>query len=933
MVFFSSWWYNWWYGTQKLGTLNAYATALPKTGPYDSVQLGMLKKLDQMVSDLELASGIQVHLTMVLRERAMVALPEDTAALLKGNLMSSEIALELVRRDMTEYSQLSSGLYGTSPEDLEDDPALKRVHDRLSMAVELHGVLTLAGITPAEREWAQALADNFVDLRSLRATPWSEVAWLLGLVELTPEKKVETANANAEQGLPVPDGVKNVFDNPPTSTELRIVKELYSVGDGAPAIRAQVLSYRMSLDVADELENMGIYDASQITATDQRSLLLRAQEKVEAEEREAEELAAERLAASQQAAARAKAKKAAEEEEARKAAELAAADQEAADAAKKAAKAEAEAAGQTTRGISVLPTPAPPAEPRSTVPAADAGGAEGSSQDRSRALPLLAIAAKALPIAAKVLPKLGTATKLTSVTRSGSSGLATLGRNMSAMKANAKITGSSAAKGARGAASGLFYPKPQATSSVGGKLDEFSSTVDSATGAVQSLKGLYNELTPDVEAQVAAIEQEKARLNKSIDYVREELGKVDVTGVVGSNLTAAEAALDRTKAQVAPDPNFGARIAQGSSQALQQSLVDQRLDFGGAVGLGSYGSNEELVAKASGGVAMYGMNFFPTSTEIVLKPYAPLLQNPSFIEMTGAVSPFEAKVEKTTSQTTASAFHNTSSNAGISVAETISKTKGSSFSASVGIFASASASASTAKATNESSQTSTSTEKNSTSATESTTTSATIIEYIRCPMRSFRIPVSQMDLNAGAFEAIIAVDSMEKGESFLDNYGSHVSTGRQELGGIFFSTISVTSETSMSKVSMMSAASKKSEDIRSKSVNTEGGAGGSFLGVGGKASTRFGRATSVGEVKVTRKANAKGEAEEVETAQFENYIRSIGPSTPTPESFAEALFTDTSTWAITDRGRLEAMVPVTVVLEKALRQLRAASSGEDQDPA
>ncbi|CAM9439312.1 unnamed protein product [Ectocarpus fasciculatus] len=199
-------------------------------------------------------------------------------------------------------------------------------------------------------------------------------------------------------------------------------------------------------------------------------------------------------------------------------------------------------------------------------------------------------------------------------------------------------------------------------------------------------------------------------------------------------------------------------------------------------------------------------------------------------------------------------------------------------------------------------------------------------------MRSFRIPVSQMDLNAGAFEAVIAVDSMEKGESFLDNYGSHVSTGRQELGGIFFSTISVTSETSMSKVSMMSAASKKSEDIRSKSVNTEGGAGGSFLGVGGKASTRFGRATSVGEVKVTRKANAKGEAEEVETAQFENYIRSIGPSTPTPESFAEALFTDTSTWAITDRGRLEAMVPVTVVLEKALRQLRAASSGEDQDP-
>lgn len=43
----------------------------------------------------------------------------------------------------------------------------------------------------------------------------------------------------------------------------------------------------------------------------------------------------------------------------------------------------------------------------------------------------------------------------------------------------------------------------------------------------------------------------------------------------------------------------------------------------------------------------------------------------------------------------------------------------------------------------------------------------------------------------------------------------------------------------------------------------------------------------------------------------------VGPNTPTPEAFAEALFTDTSTWAVTDRGRLEAMVPVTKLLLKA----------------
>lgn len=66
----------------------------------------------------------------------------------------------------------------------------------------------------------------------------------------------------------------------------------------------------------------------------------------------------------------------------------------------------------------------------------------------------------------------------------------------------------------------------------------------------QSLKGLYSELTPDVEAQVAAIEQEKARLNQSLDYVREELEKVDVSKELEENLKATQAALERAKAQV-----------------------------------------------------------------------------------------------------------------------------------------------------------------------------------------------------------------------------------------------------------------------------------------------------------------------------------------------------------------------------------------------
>lgn len=68
---------------EELGVLDTYAKKLPEEGPYNSVQLGELKELDVMVSSLEKSSGIQVHLTMLLRKRAMAALPDDTAALLR----------------------------------------------------------------------------------------------------------------------------------------------------------------------------------------------------------------------------------------------------------------------------------------------------------------------------------------------------------------------------------------------------------------------------------------------------------------------------------------------------------------------------------------------------------------------------------------------------------------------------------------------------------------------------------------------------------------------------------------------------------------------------------------------------------------------------------------------------------------------------------
>lgn len=47
----------------------------------------------------------------------------------------------------------------------------------------------------------------------------------------------------------------------------------------------------------------------------------------------------------------------------------------------------------------------------------------------------------------------------------------------------------------------------------------------------------------------------------------------------------------------------------------------------------SYSTHEEMVASAGGGLALYGINFFSNEVDITLKPYAPLLTKPTYVEM------------------------------------------------------------------------------------------------------------------------------------------------------------------------------------------------------------------------------------------------------------------------------------------------------------
>lgn len=97
---------------------------------------------------------------------------------------------------------------------------------------------------------------------------------------------------------------------------------------------------------------------------------------------------------------------------------------------------------------------------------------------------------------------------------------------------------------------------------------------------IKQVKEIYELLTPDVEAGVAAIELEKARLQANMDYVRQELERVSVAGKTQEEIATAQIALDKAKAAVAASEGWQNQIASDATQTLQSSLQSQRLSLG-----------------------------------------------------------------------------------------------------------------------------------------------------------------------------------------------------------------------------------------------------------------------------------------------------------------------------------------------------------------
>lgn len=141
----------------------------------------------------------------------------------------------------------------------------------------------------------------------------------------------------------------------------------------------------------------------------------------------------------------------------------------------------------------------------------------------------------------------------------GEGGIGSMSNKLTALSSNAGAGGISGSR--------------TATDSTGGGLSGF------VTG-IKEAKNISELLTPEVEAGVAEIELEKARLQATMDNVRQELDKISVGGKTQEELNRAQTALEKAKTAVAPIEGWQNRLASDVTQALKASLQDHRLALG-----------------------------------------------------------------------------------------------------------------------------------------------------------------------------------------------------------------------------------------------------------------------------------------------------------------------------------------------------------------
>ncbi|CAF1421103.1 unnamed protein product [Didymodactylos carnosus] len=258
---------------------------------------------------------------------------------------------------------------------------------------------------------------------------------------------------------------------------------------------------------------------------------------------------------------------------------------------------------------------------------------------------------------------------------------------------------------------------------------------------------------------------------------------------------------------------------------------------------------KKLIARISGGTALYGISFIDP-VRLGEKATRPLLRQPVYCPLNLSELPFKSTYHKFTSIDANNQFQKIIQTSGYTVAANLSTSH---WGFHLG------------------SELNNITKYSIEQYKQNSTLSAGIFltDYSFIPTKSFRIPMEEMH-----------------------NFNSHVSIGVHHLGGIYLRTISVTTE-SLSSIDEL-------EKTGVKHFNASVGAGFQQYNIGGGISIESFQDT--GEHTQNKQIQKQ--------AQVKSHIKCYGPPCTNPNLFCQIINTHSSTWHIIDRSDLKSLVPV-----------------------
>ena len=291
----------------------------------------------------------------------------------------------------------------------------------------------------------------------------------------------------------------------------------------------------------------------------------------------------------------------------------------------------------------------------------------------------------------------------------------------------------------------------------------------------------------------------------------------------------------------------------------------------------SYNTHEEVVAAASGGLARHGINFLgDDSEELTKRPPFPILKKPDYVEWLSPTRGYEVSYFKSTLANASSLFYKLVKSSGLSIAASVY----------IGYYGSSSV--------HFNSETSDETENRS----HTSSTYASVTKYIVHPTKAFRLPREEMQLENEPRLKAKNITDLNSARDFLSKYGSHVPAGLHTLGGVFFSTVTVTTkEKTETAVLTNAAANQLGAEVSARAAGLRGLASAS-------AKTEYFKSSGSNDVS----------ANKTREGHFEMTVKTLGPATTNPNIFDELLQSNNATWFVIDRGDQNSLVPVWEII-------------------